>query len=146
MSHAPEQIKPAGLFHVAYEISAGMPGAATLRLDLVVYTPARSVHGSGEVSQPISPPLDTHSVVRGDYTSLPVGPEGGVFVTLTGYPDVKWPPYGGTGPVLMPDLHVRMTLDPTWQSGTASFDYLLPDGQWGHVDNVPVKAAVVTTL
>ncbi|UPK16065.1 DUF1842 domain-containing protein (plasmid) [Bradyrhizobium sp. 155] len=62
-----------------------------------------------------------------------------VLVLLTGYPPIHWPTHGGLGPVILPNVDLRMTLVPNWQSGIASYRYRSGHGDWQEIEAAPVK-------
>ena len=129
-----------GLFIVSYLVGNEMPGAPLLHLDLMVSTPNKEVTGKGVVTQAINPPLNVVSKVSGDFTYMTVMPKNThILVVLTGYPNIKWPSGGGIGPVILPNLHVRMVLTDDWQGGTANFTYVDAHGASHEIDSVPVK-------
>lgn len=131
-----------GLFLAKYDIGTGLAGAPTLHLAMTVNTVDRAVNGAGRVTQATNPPLDQRSQVHGSYTYMTVMPDKtSILVVATGYPAIQWPAHGGVGPVLMPNLQLRMVLDSTWQSGTANFSYLNAAGQWVEIENAKVSAS-----
>jgi len=122
----------AGLFPVAYQIGNNAPGAPRLQLDLLVYTPDRSLNGHAQVTQATNPPLDLQLDTWGSYSYLTVQPptEGKILLTVQGN-------HGGAhanSPVL---FKLRALLEQDWQRGVANYEYF--NGQrWVSVDNVPV--------
>jgi hypothetical protein len=129
-----------GLFPVSYITNGPVIGGAHLSLQLLVNTPARAVNGRAEVRQTTSPPLNVVSAVHGDFTYMTVMPKNThILVVLTGYPVVQMPPAGGTGPVILPNVHVRMVLSDDWKSGTANFRYQDNNGNWQELDNQTVQ-------
>lgn len=128
-----------GFFPAKFQIGGDMPGAPTLSLNLGVDTPHESVSGIAELTQAVNPPLDIKSKIMGDFTYMCTMQNCHILVVCTGYPNVKWPAHGGVGPVLMPNLHIRMVLTEDWKSGTANYSYLNADGAWIDVKQAPVK-------
>lgn len=124
-----------GLFPASFEIGTGAYGAPHIRVDLLVDAPTRRITGMGTVGWPVSPPVDMKSRLEGDYTLA----GSNVIVVLTGYPVVNWPPGIGIGPVLMPNLEIRMVLDGWDGGGTASVRFTTDGVNWVTIDNVPVK-------
>jgi len=104
---------------------------------LLVSTPNERITGFGHLTQAVYPALDMWFTIDGDFTN--VGPNGQNVVVLQGWPRTHWAPHGGKGPVVLPDLHVRMVLPSDWSSGTATYRYLNSDGQWVTIANVPAK-------
>ncbi|WP_225768359.1 DUF1842 domain-containing protein [Inquilinus sp. Marseille-Q2685] len=129
-----------GLFHASYRIGESRPGGKLFTLDLVVDTPTKRINGLGRITQAVSPPLDIPTTLQGNYSQLPTLPPAPslLLVVLTGYPPIHWPPHGGIGPVIPPNVELRMTLTPDWKSGTASYRYLDDKGQWHEVEAAPV--------
>lgn len=129
-----------GLFIASYEIGTGLPGAPSFAVHLTVSTPAEHVTGQGRITQAVSPPVDVSTALDGDFTYMTVMPDtSSILVTLTGHPIVNWPPGGGIGPVILPNVQLRMVLTDDWSSGTANYKYLADDGTWRTVSNVPVR-------
>ncbi len=111
---------------------------------LLFDAPRDAVSGYGRLSQAVNPPLEVNSRLEGEYTPLTVVPQSThILITLTGYPVVTWPPHGGVGPVLEPNLHVRIALESDWKSGTATFSYRDSNGEWRQVKSVPVRELAV---
>lgn len=139
LTATPEISNNVGLFPVSYKIGNGLPGGAELTLHMLVNTPHEMITGYGELTQPVSPPLDLKSRVEGTFTYMTVMPnESRILVVATGYPNIQWPAHGGVGPVFMPNLELRLVISEDWQSGTANFKYY-NDGKWNAVENVPVS-------
>ena len=138
MSNQTEQV---GLFPVSYEIGGNMPGAPLFKVNLVVFTPARTVNGAGHITQATNPPLDVQTSLFGQYTYMTVMPNNShILVTALGHPTTLGP---GT-PVSPPNVQLRMVLSSDWKSGTANYEYLGSNRQWHRVDNAPVKLVTAT--
>ncbi|MFJ3448608.1 DUF1842 domain-containing protein [Pseudomonas sichuanensis] len=121
-----------GLFPVSYVIGTNAPGAQRLQLDLLVYTPDRSLRGNALITQTTNPPLELHLDTWGTYSYLTVQPpsEGKILLTLRGN-------QGGPHANSPLQLDLRVLLDLDWQHGVANYRYY--NGQrWQEVDNVPV--------
>jgi hypothetical protein len=131
--------KNVGLFPVNYTLGTGLPGAPTFRLSLLVNTPDKMVNGWGRITQAVNPPLDIRTQVNGTYTYMATMKEVHILVVATGYPAADWPPHAGTGPVLQPNLHLRLVLAKDWASGTAFYQYRDAGDPWVEVNDVPVK-------
>lgn len=128
------------LFFVKYDIRKALIGAPDFQISLTVNTPSRTVNGSGRITQTTNPPLDLNTDLHGTYSYMTVMPDrSSILVVATGYPSIHWPPHGGVGPIIPPNVHLRMVLDDNWSSGTASYRYLDAQGQWVDVDDVPVR-------
>lgn len=133
--------KQTGLFPVCYHIGGDKPGAPLFKVSLLVYTPGKTVGGYGIVTQATSPPLKVETRLHGDFTYMTVMPRNvHILVVATGYPIIHWPPHGGIGPVILPNVHLRMVLKEDWKSGTANFQYVDSKGNWHNIENAPVKA------
>jgi hypothetical protein len=129
-----------GLFIVSYLVGNELPGAPHLHLHLAVNTVDKMISGQSQVTQATNPPLDVRSNIHGDFTYMTVmGPETSILVAATGVPTLQWPAAGGIGPVLPPNLSLRMVLKDGWTSGTANFRYQVGN-TWHEFNNVPVKA------
>lgn len=132
--------KQTGLFPVCYEIGGDKPGAPLFKVSLLVYTPGKSVSGYGVITQATSPPLKVETKLHGDFTYMTVMPRNvHILVVATGYPIIHWPPHGGIGPVILPNVNLRMVLTEDWKSGTANFQYLDANGKLVNIENAPVK-------
>lgn len=133
-----------GLFLACYEIGEPIPGAQLFRAAFSVYTPDHTLSGQGVITQTTNPPLDIQTNLTGDYTYMTVMPnESKILVTATGFPKIAWPPHGGIGPVILPNVQLRMVLDSNWKTGIATYKYrtgvLEGLDDWHEVKNVPVK-------
>lgn len=121
-----------GLFPVSYLVGANLPGAPRLELNLLVYTPDRSVRGHAQLTQATNPPLDLHLDVWGTYSYLSVQPpsEGKILLTLRGN-------QGGPQANSPIQLNLQGLLELDWQRGLANYRYY--SGQrWIEIDNAPV--------
>ncbi|MDY7232823.1 DUF1842 domain-containing protein [Hyalangium rubrum] len=75
----------------------------------------------------VNPPLDVRSNLNGTFTYMTVMPkQTNILVVATGTPAIQWPSGGGVGPVLVPNVHLRMVLDSEWKSGTAYYGHGSP--------------------
>jgi len=129
-----------GLFTACYNIGGQMPGAPLFHTSLAVNTPTESLSGMGRITQAVNPPLDIHTRLRGDFTYMTVMPKNThILIVATGYPMVHWPSHSGVGPVLPPNVHLRMVLSENWKSGTANYSYQNPAGKWTNIRNAPVQ-------
>jgi len=131
-----------GLFLVNYQVGTGEPGAPTLNMHLAVNIAHRTIHGIGEITQAVNPPVDVHTRVDG--TFLPILIMGGpsLLVEATGMPPVHWPDrrrLQGPGPVILPNFFLRMILQSWEGGGTAYYRYQNAEGEWVEVSDVPVK-------
>ena len=130
-----------GLFPICYEIGGAMPGAPLFKASLMVYTPDERITGFGEITQTTNPPLDIKTKLEGNYTYMTVMPRNvHILITAQGYPPIHWPPGGGIGPVIPPNVELRMVVEENWQSGTANYKYLDGKGNWHDIKDAPVKA------
>jgi len=121
-----------GLFPVSFQVGNNQPGAQRLQLDLLVFTPDRTLNGTAQLSQTTNPPLDLHLDAWGSYSYLTVQPpsQGRILVTLQGN-------HGGPHANSTVAFKFRALLDQNWQRGVADYEYY--NGQrWVSVDNVPV--------
>ncbi|AXV69551.1 DUF1842 domain-containing protein [Ralstonia pseudosolanacearum] len=122
-----------GLFPVSYVVGTGLPGAPTLRLNLLVDTPRRKVVGNATVTQAVSPPLDLHVDVWGEFTYMALMPPHGtrILVTVQGNS-------GGPTSNAMTTFRLYMVVGADWQAGIASYSYW-SNGQWHEVESVPAR-------
>lgn len=129
-----------GLFLVSYRIGTGAPGAPTLNLSLAVNTVHKTIHGIGEITQAVNPPVEILSRVDGSYIPIVIQGDPSLLVEATGLPPMHWPDRRrGVGPVVLPNLHLRMILGGAWEGGTAYYRYQNAEHQWVEVNDVPVK-------
>ncbi|MEW6734634.1 MAG: DUF1842 domain-containing protein [Acidobacteriota bacterium] len=132
-----------GLFVVSYDIGTDLIGAPLFKLHLSVYTPNKTVTGTGRITQTTNPPLDIATRVQGEYTYMTVMPnKSHILVTAVGYPIINWPAHAGIGPVIPPNVELRMVLEDNWSSGRAMYRYLV-DGSWHEVTDAPVKSVPI---
>lgn len=130
-----------GLFPACFEVGGQMPGAPLFKVNLLVYASGKTVTGFGEITQTTSPPLDIKTKLEGTFTYMTVMPRNvHILVVAQGYPQVHWPPHGGVGPVILPNVELRMVLTEDWQSGVAEYKYLDSKGNWHEIEDAPVKA------
>jgi hypothetical protein len=140
MASKATQAKSVGLFPISYQIGGNVPGAVTFNVHFAVSTPARTVHGAGELTQAINPPLDLPTALSGEYTFLTVMPDQSkILVTATGQGQVN-----PIQPIEATNVRLRLLLSKDWQSGVANYDYF-SNGKWNSVDNAPVKFITATT-
>ena len=129
-----------GLFLACYRIETPGIGGPVLSLNLTVNTPAETVHGVGKITQTTNPPLDIATKLDGSFTYMTVMPDiTHILVTASGYPIIHWPPYGGIGPVILPNVELRMVLDKDWKSGTANYKYRYNDDEWKSIKDAKVQ-------
>ena len=130
-----------GLFLVKYQVGTGEMGAPTLDLSLAVNAVHNTIHGIGEITQAVNPPVDVRTRVDGTYVEILILGSPSLLVEATGMPPVHWPDRRrpqGPGPVILPNLFLRMVLQ-GWESGTAYYRYQNAEGQWVEVNDAPVK-------
>jgi hypothetical protein len=128
------------LFLVNYQVGTGEPGAPTLNLSLAVNTVHRALHGIGQITQAVHPPVDLLTRVDGTYLPIQILGSPSLLVEASGVPPVHWPDRRRQGPgsVILPNFFLRMVLQ-GWESGTAYYRYQNADGHWVEVNDVPVK-------
>ena len=122
---------------VGFEIGEPMPGAALLKLFLVVHQPTETVTGMAFISQATNPPLEFMShVVDGQWvTFLLQGAPSSTLVTATGVA----PKGRSSSSVTAENFELTMVLAPDLKSGSARYKYLPAGGEWKEVSNAPVK-------
>ncbi|AZC36582.1 DUF1842 domain-containing protein [Pseudomonas chlororaphis] len=122
---------PVGLFPLSYRIGNPIPGAPSLALDLLVYTPEQTVRGTSVITQTTNPPLILESDVWGQYTYLTVLPpsESKILITAQGN-------QGGRSSNSIVTFKIQLVVGDDWQSGIANYQYY--NGQyWVSIENVP---------
>lgn len=129
-----------GLFLAKLQVGTGKLGAPTLNLSLAVNTVHATIHGIGEITQAVNPPVDVHTRVDGTYIPILIMGSPSLLVEATGLPPVHWPDRRrqGPGPVILPNFFLRMVLQ-SWDGGTAYYRYQNAEGEWVEVKDVPVK-------
>lgn len=128
-----------GLFPVCYNIGGQMSGAPLFKVSLLVYAPDKTVSGYGVITQAVNPPLRIKTKLSGDFTYMTVMPKNvHILVTATGHPSVHWPSHAGIGPVILPNVELRMVLTEDWKSGTANYKYVDKKGNWHEINDAPV--------
>ena len=130
-----------GLFIACYRIDTPIIGGPVFNLNLTANTPEETVHGIGVVTQKsINPQLEIKTQLIGNFTYMTIMPDiTHILVTTAGYPIIRWPPYGGIGPVLLTNVQLQMVLNKDWKSGTANYKYLDQQGDWKSINNAVVK-------
>ncbi len=134
--------KATGLFLVHYQVGTGAPGAPTLNLSLAVNTPHRTIHGTGDITQAVNPPVDVHTRVDGSYLTILFMGSPNLLVEASGMPQVHWPDRRrpqGPGPVILPNFFLRMILQDWESGGSAYYRYQNAEGEWVEVNDAPVK-------
>ncbi|WP_248799205.1 DUF1842 domain-containing protein [Pseudomonas sp. MWU13-2105] len=120
-----------GLFPLSYRIGTSAPGAQSLVLNLLVFTPEQSVSGTAVVTQAINPPLDLQSDVWGEYTYMTVMSPAVSKILITAQGN-----HGGPSSNSAVNFKLHLVVGSDWKDGVASYQYL--DGQrWVNVQNVP---------
>jgi uncharacterized protein DUF1842 len=135
-----------GLFLVNYQVGTGAPGAPTLNLSLAVNAAHRTLHGIGEITQAVHPPVDVDTRVDGTYLPILILGNPSLLVEASGMPPVHWPDRRRQGPgtAILPNFFLRMVLQDWESGGTAYYRYQSSEGQWVEVNDVPVKKVDVS--
>ncbi|AJO77816.1 MULTISPECIES: DUF1842 domain-containing protein [Pseudomonas] len=124
---------PAGLFPLSYRIGEPIPGAPSLALDLLVYTPEQSVRGTSLITQAVSPPLELPTDVWGQYTYLTVMPPSSSKILISAQGN-----QGGPGSNSVITFKIKLVVDNDWKNGIATYQYY-NDHSWVTVENVPAQ-------
>ncbi|AZC30160.1 DUF1842 domain-containing protein [Pseudomonas chlororaphis] len=122
---------PVGLFPLSYRIGNPIPGAPSLALNLLVYTPDQTVRGTSLITQAVNPPLELPSDVWGQYTYLTVMPPSTSKILVTAQGN-----QGGPSSNSIVTFKIQLVVDEDWQSGVANYQYY-NGHQWVSVENVP---------
>jgi hypothetical protein len=125
------QSQAEGLFPLSYRIGTSQPGAPSLILNLLVYTPELTVRGSSTITQAVNPPLDLHSDVWGQYTYLTVMPPSASKILITAQGNQGGP---GSNSIITFKLHLVVSDD--WKEGIANYQYY-NGHSWVTVNQVP---------
>ena len=140
------EVKKVGLFLACYEIATSRIGGPVFKLNLIVNTPTETVHGVGTITQSTNPPLDIATKLDGSFTYMTVMPDiTHILVTASGYPIIYWPPHGGIGPVILPNVELRMVLNSDWKSGTVNYKYIDREGLWQSIENAVATSVNCST-
>jgi len=120
-----------GLFPLSYRIGTSAPGAQSLTLNLLVFTPEQTVSGTAFVTQATNPPLELQSDVWGEYTYMTVMSPAVSKILITAQGN-----HGGPGSNSPVNFKLQLVVGSDWKEGVANYQYL--DGQrWITVNNVP---------
>ncbi|WP_025130122.1 DUF1842 domain-containing protein [Pseudomonas sp. PH1b] len=120
-----------GLFPLSYRIGTSQPGAQTLILNLLVYTPEHSVRGTSSITQAVNPPLDLHSDVWGQYTYLTVMSPSTSKILITAQGN-----QGGPGSNSVINFKLHLVVGEDWKEGVANYQYY-NGHSWVTVNQVP---------
>jgi hypothetical protein len=119
------------LFPLGYRIGTSAPGAQSLALNLLVFTPDETVNGTAAITQATNPPLDVHADVWGEYTYLTVMSPGVSKILITAQGN-----HGGSGSNSMVNFKLQLVVGTDWKEGVANYSYLNGQ-QWVEVNNAP---------
>ncbi|UVM48240.1 MULTISPECIES: DUF1842 domain-containing protein [unclassified Pseudomonas] len=129
MSGSTQQL--VGLFPLSYRIGTSAPGAQSLALNILVFTPDETVNGTAAITQATNPPLDVHSDVWGEYTYLTVMSPGVSKILITAQGN-----QGGPGSNSIVNFKLQLVVGTDWKEGVANYSYLNGQ-QWVEVNNAP---------
>jgi len=129
-----------GMFRVSYYITQKILGqtklgSATLRVDLIINGPDKTVNGIANVYQPTNPPVNVVSHLNGEWSFLTNVSDNQALILVDGF-DLSTIQFGGQ-PMEHKNLTLRIAITQDWQSGTASFNYLY-EGEWYEVEYATV--------
>ncbi|EJM17212.1 Protein of unknown function (DUF1842) [Pseudomonas sp. GM18] len=110
--------QPVGLFPLCYRIGTSAPGAQSLALNLLVFTPEQTVSGTATITQATNPPLDVHSDVWGEYTYLTVMSPGVSKILITAQGN-----NGGPGSNSIVNFKLHLVVGSDWREGVANYEY-----------------------
>ncbi|WMN19955.1 DUF1842 domain-containing protein [Pseudomonas piscis] len=117
------------LFPLSYRIGTSQPGAPNLQLNLLVYTPERSLRGNSSITQAASPPLDLQTDDWGQYTYLTVTSGTKILLSVAGN-------QGGPGANSIITFKLQLVVDDDWKQGVANYQFY--NGHtWSTVNNTP---------
>ena len=121
--------QPVGLFPLAYRIGTGLPGAPSLNLNLLVFSPEQQLTGTAAVTQATNPPLNLDVDVWGEYSYLAVVGSTKILLNLQGN-------QGGPGSNSIITFKAQLVVGSDWKDGVAHYSHY--DGsRWIEVQNVP---------
>jgi hypothetical protein len=138
--------KKVGFFIVSYKIGTGDLGATTFTVHLGIDTVNEAVSGSGLITQAVNPPVHVSTNLQGQYSYMATMQDCHILVVCEGHPVIKWPKGGGIGPVIPPNVHLRMVLTEDWKSGVANYAYVNDEGKTVEIKGVPVEKITGETL
>ena len=130
-----------GMFRVSYYITQMIDGqvklgSATLRADLIINGPDKTVNGIANIYQATNPPVNVISHLNGEWSYLSNMNEHHALIIVDGF-DLSTIQYGGQA-MENKNLTLRIVVSEDWQSGTASFNYLY-EGEWYEVEYAILK-------
>lgn len=127
-----------GLFIAGYVLE-GLMSAPRFELHLTVSTPQHAVSGTGQITQPVWPPLDLSTELQGSFFVIEIGGAAYTSVVLTGLRSA-WPrtENGELSIALQPNVQLHLLLN-GWGAGVGSYRYRATDGAWQNVESVPVQ-------
>lgn len=130
-----------GMFRVSYYITqkiAGQTklGSATLRVDLIINGPEKTINGIANVYQPTNPPVNVVAHLNGEWSYLSGNASDQTLILVDGF-DLSTIQFGGQ-PMEHKNLTLRIAINDDWQTGTASFNYLY-EGEWYEVEYATVQ-------
>lgn len=126
-----------GLFHACYFIGTGLAGAPGLSVNLLVNAVERHITGVGSLF--LDQPETNKYRLEGDFNYLCTMDNCHILATIDGYPYLMMPPGSGIGPVLLPELKLRVLFDEEFSTGIASYQYTDKEGKPHYVNDVPVR-------
>ena len=131
--------------HREYRIATpGVLGGVEFNLTLSIHPKTGTVSGFGEVSHP-SVHLDKphFTKLNGDATPLCVMGESECnnLIVATGYPVMpgSWDPRFGPGPVLLPNVELRLLVNSQYDGIVATYTYYTEDHTPVQMENIPVQ-------
>lgn len=130
-----------GLFRASYYITQKIGGqeklgCATLRLDLIINGPEKSVNGISNLYQASNPPVNVISHLNGDWSYISHNNQTNTLIVVDGF-DLCDIQFGGN-PMAHKNVSLRLVMSEDWLSGTASFNYLY-EGEWYEVEYANVS-------
>ncbi len=127
------------VFAGSWRIGERQPGAQALSLHLTVGTTNRLIIGTAEMytDYPTNP---FNSAVVGHFDPVFIPGHGhGFTFAINGHLPIFYGQTNQQAPDGPNNLRVTMTLGETMKSGTATYSYLDPDGDWKTVGSLPAE-------
>ena len=135
------------LFLVCYEIRWTYSWPPLFKANFCVNPYDKTLSGFGKITQAINPSPDLKTSLHGQYAYMCVIPHNcKILITVTGYQIIKFPLFGGIGPVIPTNVELKIVVNENWKSGIANYDYIDSAGKKHEITSAPVKSVQCNTI
>lgn len=118
-------------YKATYRISNNLQGGVSFTVKLTIDTSSKKITGTGNIFQPVTPPLNISTQIMGDYSFLCTMDACHILIEAKGhFPShlhVKGMPQN------QKNVSIRMSLNDDWKSGAATYRFL-KSGNWQEVE------------